>query len=275
MKKEMDDYNLLKLTDLSNYITMKITHIFHVCVDKDWHDENRCDNINRLYFIFDGGGYLTVNNKKINLYPNHVYLIPANLNYSYCCDDYMEKLFVHFSLCIIPNKELFSDLQQVFVFEISSDKLNRLKHIFYKENMQSAMFFKSYIYTILSDIVKPIDEQVHHDILILKKYCKLYQYITDNPYADITIEQICKETGFSRRYISYKFKQDTGQTLKQYLTALMIDNLKYMLQCTDMTIKDISAQLHFNNEFYCSKFFKKYVGIAPREYRKKHGAIES
>lgn len=254
---------------------MKITHILHVCVDRDWHDENHCDNINRLYFILNGKGYLIVNNNKIDLLPNHVYLIPANLNYSYGCDEHMEKIFVHFSLCIIPNKELLSDLQKISIFEVDSAKLESLKNIFYKENTQSAMFFKSYLYESLSVISKPIDEQISHDITLYKKYHKLYQYITHNPYADTTIEHICAETGFSRRYISYRFKQDTGQTLKKYLTTLIIDNLKYMLQCTNMSIKDISTELHFNNEFYCSKFFKKHVGISPREYRKKHAVIDS
>lgn len=275
MRREMEDYNMLELTDLSGYINMKISHIFHVCLDKKWHSENRTDNINRLYFVFDGEAYLTVNGERIDLLPNHIYLIPANLNYSYGCDDYMEKIFVHFSLCIIPNKELLSDMQRVFIFEADSDRMEQIRDMLYKENMQASMFLKSYIYKLLSDISTPIDERICQDVIIFKKYFRLYQYITDNLYADVTIEDICRETGFSRRYISYRFKQDTGQTLKEYFTALIVDRLKYMLQCTNMPVKTISAELRFNNEFYCSKFFKKHTGLSPREFRKKHASIES
>lgn len=275
MRREMEDYNMLELTDLSNHINMKITHIFHVCVGSEWHSENRADNINRLYFVLDGGAYLTVNGKRIDLLPNHIYLIPANLNYSYCCDDYMEKIFVHFSLCIIPNKDLLSDLNKVFVFEADSYGIKQIQDTLYNENMHASMFLKCYIYKLLSDAAKPMDEQIYHDVIIFKKYSRLYQYITDNLYADVTIEDICRETGFSRRYISYRFKQDTGQTLKEYFTALIVDRLKYMLQCTNMPVKTISAELRFNNEFYCSKFFKKHTGLSPREFRKKHASIES
>lgn len=270
MEPYISDYSFTHLKNLTNYINLKITHMYHAAVDNDWHCEKRCDNINRLYFILDGKAYLHYNNKTVTLTPGKVYLIPANLTYSYNCDNFMEHIFIHFSMSIIPQKDLLSGIQKIIDFNVPKSEFKSIKKMFYAENIKAAMFFKSYFYSLLFTVISPYDKQISRDIILYKQYHVLYDYITNNLYADTTVSDICKNTGYSQRHISYKFKTDTGQTIKAYITELLVDKLKYMLSFTDIPIKEIASQLHFNDEFYCSRFFKKHMNISPREYRKRN-----
>lgn len=267
------NYNFVHLTDLFNYMNFKVSHIFHRTLDKEWSFNNHCHNFNRVYFVLDGHGYLYNDIERVDLLPNYIYIIPANSCYNYRCDDYMEKLFIHFTISIIPQKDLLSNIHKIVTLPAGKDEMNRIKKIFYEQNIKSALFLQNYIYNLVFPIIEPYAGQIDADISLYKKYNKLYQYINDHLYADISVAEACHYIGFSQGYIGRVFKEDTGQTIKEYITALMIEKLKYLLQFTKLSLKSIANDLHFNNEFYCSKFFKKHVGISPREYRKKHGWI--
>lgn len=267
------NYNFVHLTDLFNYMNLRVSHIFHRTLDKEWRFDHHCHNFNRLYFIIDGHGYLYNDTERVDLLPNHIYLIPANSCYNYRCDDYMEKLFIHFTFSIIPQKDLLSSINKIITFPTSSQEITNMKTIFYEQDIQSVLFLQNYIYNLVLPIIEPYKKQIDNDVSLYTKYSKLYQYINDHPYADLSVSDVCKYIGFSQAYIGRKFKKDTGQTIKEYITNLIIEKLKYLLQFTKLPLKSIARDLHFNNEFYCSKFFKQHVGIAPSEYRKKHSMV--
>jgi len=270
MEPYVSDYSFTDLKELSNYIHLNITHMFHAAVDRNWKNENRCDNINRLYFILDGSGYVYAGGERTKLRPGNAYLIPANICYSYGCDDYMEKLFIHFSLNIIPQKELLSEIGQIIEIKMTVHEIEDMEKIFHNQNITSSLFLKGYLYQMLFKAVSLSDVQIERDICLFKKYQKLYTYITNNLYADTRVAQICQNTGYSQRHISYSFKKDMGQTIKEYITQLLLDEIKHLLIFTDMPIKNISSKLHFTDEFYCSRYFKKHMGISPRDYREMH-----
>ena len=44
---------------------------------------------------------------------------------------------------------------------------------------------------------------------------------------------------------------------------------KYLLDNTDLSIKEIATKLNFPTQSFFGKYFKQYVGISPKEYRNK------
>ncbi len=266
----LSDYHFAHLKGLTNYINLNITHMCHAAVNSDWHCDDRCDNTNRLYFILDGQAFLCHNGETIALTPGRAYLIPANITYSFYCEEYMEHIFIHFFLNIIPQRDLLSSVQKINSFDMPKASIEAVKDMFYAESIAAAMFFQSYLYYLLFTVISPYDSQINRDIMLYQQYAALYDYIKDNVYADTTVAQVCKNTGYSQRHLSYKFKADTGQTIKAYMTELLLNRLKYMLSFSDMPIRQIAAELHFTDEFYCSRFFRKHMQISPREYRKTH-----
>ena len=71
----------------------------------------------------------------------------------------------------------------------------------------------------------------------------------------------------SENHLIDEFKKVYGVTPLQYLNAKRIEIIKNLLENTDMSISDISRQLHFNNEHYFSTFFRSKTGITPTQYR--------
>lgn len=268
----MLNHNFRLLTDLFNYTTVRVSHIFHRSVDREWQFNNYCHNFNRIYIVLDGSAKLFNDTENITMLPNNIYIIPANHTYSCRCDEYMEKFFFHFTATIIPQKDLLSDINKIITIPISDDEILSLREILYSENIKSALLLQNYIRSLILQIIEPSEDKIEKDIAVYRKYNKLYKYIEDNLYADISVSEVCRHIGFSQTYIGQKFKADTGSTIKQYITSAIVERLRYLLLVTTLSIGDISKEMHFDSESYCSKFFKKHVGISPSEYRSIHKA---
>lgn len=85
----------------------------------------------------------------------------------------------------------------------------------------------------------------------------------------LSIKVISEHVFLSTSYLCTFFKNETGQTLNQYLTDFRIDKAKKLLRDPRYRIADISAQVGYSDGNYFGKIFKKSVGMSPSEYREQ------
>lgn len=89
----------------------------------------------------------------------------------------------------------------------------------------------------------------------------------DNTY--ISPEQIAKEVNLSYSWFRKVFKQYTGFSPSQYIIELRIQKSRELLTNTPLTSQEIAYKVGFESpENFCYTF-KKKMGAAPIEYRKK------
>lgn len=94
-------------------------------------------------------------------------------------------------------------------------------------------------------------------------------YIKRNHASKITLEDICKHFGYSRSYISHVFKKRVGQSYREYLTKLRLEDAKILLKHSSLTVTEIALSVGFNDSTYFSNIFKAKIGTSPSAYRKK------
>ncbi len=81
---------------------------------------------------------------------------------------------------------------------------------------------------------------------------------------------IASHTGVSAIYLNRIFKLSTGKTLSEYLNDYRISQSLPMLEDTSETISSISQAVGYSDVRSYIRFFKKFYGMTPSEYRKKH-----
>lgn len=101
-------------------------------------------------------------------------------------------------------------------------------------------------------------------IYLIKDYIRTH-------YSDesLSVCDIGNQVFLSTSYVCTYFKNETGQTINQYLTDFRIKKAKELLADFRFQITDISNKVGYSNGNYFSKSFKKLTGLSPSEYREK------
>ena len=96
-------------------------------------------------------------------------------------------------------------------------------------------------------------------------------YISKNYMEDsLSVKNISAHVFLSASYVCTFFKNETGQTLNQYLTEYRMEKAKQLLKDGRFKISDISSRVGYSDGNYFGKSFKKYSGLSPSEYREKN-----
>jgi two-component system response regulator YesN len=88
-------------------------------------------------------------------------------------------------------------------------------------------------------------------------------------YADggLTAAEIGKAVYLTPTYVSLLFKQETGQTINEYLTQVRVDKAKELLRDPQNKFYDICYAIGYTDPSYFTKLFKKATGVTPSVYR--------
>jgi AraC family transcriptional regulator of arabinose operon len=65
------------------------------------------------------------------------------------------------------------------------------------------------------------------------------------------------------------FKRHYGTSPMAYFSELRMQRARELLSFTKMSVKEIAAELGFDDPLYFSRAFKKVSGMSPRDYRLK------
>lgn len=92
-------------------------------------------------------------------------------------------------------------------------------------------------------------------------------HIEQNYNKDIRIDELAKQMGYSTPHLINKFKACYGITPKAFLSQVRILKAKELLLSTDRLSKEVAYILGFLDELYFIRFFKKYTGLTPKQFR--------
>lgn len=93
-------------------------------------------------------------------------------------------------------------------------------------------------------------------------------YVSEHFCEPLTLEQLSRELGVCRYYLSRIFTQVLHTGFHEYVNTLRIDYAKKVLLNTQDTILDVAIQCGFQNQQTFNRVFKEFCGVTPSAYRK-------
>lgn len=140
-----------------------------------------------------------------------------------------------------------------------------LHHLELMENIENLVYANSRFYSFLCSF--------RLIVLSSRKYSKKdgviqsIEYMRENISNAITLEDLAKAAGLSVSHYCAVFKQKTMQTPMQLYTSMKVQRACQLLQNRSQTIKTISYNLGFFDQYHFSKVFKQVMGVAPKNFR--------
>ena len=98
-------------------------------------------------------------------------------------------------------------------------------------------------------------------------------YISEH-YTDseLRLKDIADHVGITTTYLSALYKKANGKNVTDTIVDLRINAAKNKLAYTSASIKAISSETGFSNQYYFSTCFKKHTGQTPSEFRESASA---
>ena len=97
---------------------------------------------------------------------------------------------------------------------------------------------------------------------------KMLNYIDDNLYKKITMDEISSIFYFNKDYLMRIFKKELDITIMDYINKRRIYNSLELLKNTDDLVIKIALNSGYSSLEYYSETFTKILGVSPLTYRK-------
>lgn len=180
--------------------------------------------------------------------------------------------------------------ERILTFETSRNLLGQLKATLAKL-MDQHLLLDEQSTTRIKDKLERLDlsrgvEQLESELhLVIEEVCsvivqkkedlnsELVQNIVrqlEQRFAetDLSLYEISKVAGRPEKFVSYIFKESTGDTISDYLERLRLDHANELLKSTDLTIDEIASQSGYNSSHSFRRAFKRVRGVSPSEFRR-------
>ena len=157
----------------------------------------------------------------------------------------------HFPKTVLYNSDLVSSLQELHLM-ISSETAD-----FKKEEL-----FLFLIEQLLSEYDREPALAAPEQAAQFEAVCK---YLEDNFSKTITLDELCKMASMSKYHFLRSFTRQKGISPYSYLEAVRIGNAKTLLE-KGVPPMEVAFTTGFCDQSHFTNFFKKLIGLTPRQY---------
>ncbi|MEH7544806.1 response regulator transcription factor [Neobacillus vireti] len=114
-----------------------------------------------------------------------------------------------------------------------------------------------------------LKKEQHNPIQVAKEWIK------NNLGDNISIKKIAQQVYMNPNYFCDYFKNQTGETILDYVTSARLEKARELLEKTDLKIYDISLSVGYQDTKYFSRLFKQWIGQTPSQFRNQFSKTSS
>lgn len=134
---------------------------------------------------------------------------------------------------------------------------------------------KAYLQLILALSSKEKKQQIDLDIVTaaggMPEGTTFQQLLEANFSVRRSVNFYAEKMNLTVDVFSRKIKGQLGKSPSALIQERVVLESKKLLHLTHLSIKEIALKLHFDDEHYFSRYFKKYVGVSPTDFRLQVG----
>ncbi|MCD8193294.1 MAG: helix-turn-helix domain-containing protein [Tannerellaceae bacterium] len=151
------------------------------------------------------------------------------------------------------------------LYSLIKNKIREKEHNYRKEIVRNHMLtmFYNIVDVILSDEKKRTTPATHKE----KIFYQFLKELEENFRKERSVLFYANKLCLTPKYISTLIHEVSGRTPSDWINAFVLLEAKALLKSTNFTIQQISDQLNFPSQSYFGRYFKKNIGLSPKQYR--------
>ena len=261
--------------------TAKLLNVASAKYGGDWHSVPHTHNHMELFYILGGKGQFSIQDQLYPVNANNLVIINPNVTHT---EVSLNAQPLEYIVLGIDGIELqtsansngqFNILNEFESVDISGCLRNiiremELKNTGYEDICQAYM--EILIIRLMRNTALDIPSEPH-SVAANRQCAAVRRYIDLHFKESLTLEQLAEEGHMNKFYLSHAFKREYGISPINYMISRRIEESKYLLAETDLSMSQIAQLLGFSSLSYFSQAFRRTQSISPKEYRQSQKRI--
>ena len=272
-----DYYSLSKEQSFTIRGTAKLLNVASSRYGGDWHSVPHTHNHTELFYIIGGQGQFLIEDRTFPVDANNLVIINPNILHT---EDSLNAQPLEYIVLGIEGIELvttdlssgsFCILDHFESVEISGCLRNILREMEQK-NTGYEDVCQAYMEILIIRLMRTtsLAVQAEPQAISTNRQCAAVRRYIDLHFKEaLTLEQLAEEGHMNKYYLSHAFKREYGVSPINYMISRRIEESKYLLAETDLSMSQIAQLLGFSSLSYFSQVFHRSQGISPKEYRNR------
>lgn len=175
---------------------------------------------------------------------------------------HLDTLFFTLGRPAIHLEDATADLMEHF--------LQLLIHLYETATEASKEELAPNVYADIHKGIALIYQQKNERVTLTKagQTCRLFVQLVIQHYQETrSVAWYAERLKITHAHLCTIVRQITGRTCVDIISSMVIMDAKSQLKSTSLSIQEISDSLNFANMSFFGKYFKRYVGMSPLDYR--------
>ena len=108
------------------------------------------------------------------------------------------------------------------------------------------------------------DHKMSQGKMLFNRFLSL---VSNNAVKRQPITFYAEQLAITPKYLTMLCMKYSDKTASQWVAQYTVEEIRYYLKNTDLSIKEISARLGFSNMSHFGSYVRKHLGVSPSEYR--------
>lgn len=261
--------------------TAKLLNVASAKYGGDWNSVPHTHNHLELFYILGGKGQFLIRDQLYPVNVNNLVIINPNVAHTEVSLNAqpLEYIVLGIGGIELQTSETsdgqFSILDHFESVEISGCLRNILREMEQK-NPGYEDVCQAYAEILIIRLMRSTSLAIpaQPQIVTANNLCAVVRRYIDLHFKEpLTLDQLAQEGHINKYYLSHAFKREYGVSPINYMIAKRIEESKYLLAETDLSLSQIAQLLGFSSPSYFSQVFHRTQSISPKDYRQSQKGL--
>jgi len=160
-------------------------------------------------------------------------------------------------------RELFGHYHSILCSTLQNEDKTYQKEIVYR--IVGAMLYELFTCIFTVNNIQENDES--SSVQGERLFKQFMELLVSSEVKERQVQYYAHKLYISPKHLSVVCKQQTGKTARVWINEFILTDIKYMLENSDWSIKEISNYLGFPNASFFGKYVRQYLGKSPSRIR--------
>lgn len=254
--------------------TAKLLNVSSAIYGGDWHSIPHSHHYAELFYIAGGDGQFRIGDKRYSVKKDQMVVINPNVVHTEISSKTNPLEYIVLAIEGLELEVSGKGNQRHYILDLHSDPdIASCIRQMTKETQNRLPGYEkicqAYTDILLLYLMRNANFTVAAATAPVSHQCDtVKRYIDANYKESLSLDDLSRVVHINKYYLAHAFKDEYGVSPINYMISRRIEESRYLLRETDMSLSQIARVLGFSSASYFSQSFRRSDGISPIEYRK-------